>query len=302
MSFEDLTYAEYFQHFRLQKLALHKPDSPMHFLELSNPSQQPIMSVVQRGPKNHHVSCIQPISPSQGERFYICTLLLMKSTRYFDDLRTVDGVTMSSFQEAAKQFGLFIDECEDVFTLREAVSLLYTPKQLHNLFVDILTNDCCILPISIWNTLCMELAKDFTLKYSDEEKALNLCLESPCTHGLPQPISYASEVTQEYDCWCPLSQDLELHCQRAITSFNPQQRMVFSEIDYAMSACIPLLAFVNGGAGTGKTFLLTACCNRARSRHKIVLATATSAFAAQLYPGGRTTHAVFKASIAFFLF
>ena len=220
---------------------------------------------------------------------------------------------MSSFQEATKQSGLFINKCEDVFTLREAVSLLYTPKQLRNLFVDILTNDCCILPILIWNTLRMELAKDFMLKYSDEEKALNLCLEdiglmlqdqgkSLHTYGLPQPISYASEVTQEYDCWCPLSHDLELHCQRAITSFNPQQCMVFSKIDYAMSACIPLLAFVNGGAGTGKTFLLTACCNRARSRHKIVLATATSAFAAQLYPGGRTTHAVFKASIAFFLF
>ena len=55
--------------------------------------------------------------------------------------------------------------------------------------------------------------------------------------------------------------------------------------------------FVNGAAGTGKTFLTCACCNCARSRQKIVLATATSAFAAQLYPGGRTTHATFKVSI-----
>lgn len=118
MSFEDLTYAEYFQWFHLQKLALHKP----------NPSQQPIMSVVQQGSKNHHVSRIQPISPSQGEHFYIRALLLTKCTRSFDDLHTVDGAIKSLFQDAAKQSGLFLNECEDVFALREAVSLLYTPK------------------------------------------------------------------------------------------------------------------------------------------------------------------------------
>ena len=244
ISFEQLTYAEYFHRFRLQKLALHKPGT--HFLEVSNPSQQPIMSVVQRGPTNRHVTRIQPISPSQGERFYIRALLLTKPARSFDDLRTVDGAMKPSFQEAAKQFGLFVDECEDLFTLREAASLLYTPKQLRNLFIDMLTNDCCILPIAIWNSMQMDLAQDFMVKYCDEEKALNLCLEnigvalkdqgkSLHGYGLAQRVSYAREVTQEFDRWQPHSHDLALQCEHATSSFNPQQRMVFSEIDKAMS-------------------------------------------------------------------
>ena len=107
--------------------------------------------------------------------------------------------------------------------------------------MDMLTNECCILPISIGNALQMELAKDFMLKYCDEEKAVDLCLEdiglalqdqgkSLVGYGLPQPISYASEVTQEFDRWHPLTDSLALQCQRAISSFNLEQCMVFSEI------------------------------------------------------------------------
>ena len=167
-------------------------------------------------------------------------------------MHTVDGAIKASFQEAVKQCGLFVDQCEDLFTLREAVSLLYTPKQLRNLFIDMLTNDCCILPITIWNSLWMELAKDFMVKYSDEEKALNLCLEdigvalqdqgkSLHGYGLPQAVSYVSEVTQELDRWQPHSHDLALHCERTTSSFNAQQHMVFDEIDKAISTRVPLL-------------------------------------------------------------
>ncbi|TFK58041.1 hypothetical protein BDN72DRAFT_917494, partial [Pluteus cervinus] len=50
-------------------------------------------------------------------------------------------------------------------------------------------------------------------------------------------------------------------------------------------------------AGRGKTTLINAVCTWTRIRHEIALATATSAFAAQLYPGGTTTHSMFKVRI-----
>jgi hypothetical protein len=59
------------------------------------------------------------------------------------------------------------------------------------------------------------------------------------------------------------------------------------------------LDFIDGKAGSGKMFLVNAICDMLRSKELILLATATSAFAAQLYPGGRTTHSTLKVS-AFF--
>lgn len=71
LSFNLLTYAKYYQRFRLQNAVLHKTDNELHFLECPNSFGQPIMSVVRRTAKCHHVTWIQPMSPSQGERFYI---------------------------------------------------------------------------------------------------------------------------------------------------------------------------------------------------------------------------------------
>ncbi|KAJ7903991.1 DNA helicase Pif1 like protein, partial [Mycena leptocephala] len=67
--------------------------------------------------------------------------------------------------------------------------------------------------------------------------------------------------------------------------------------NYALGAVMngtPLCLFVDGKAGRGKTILVNTLCDKVRSLGKIVIPTATSAFAAQLYPGGRTTHSAFK--------
>ena len=48
--------------------------------------------------------------------------------------------------------------------------------------------------------------------------------------------------------------------------------------------------FILAAAGTGKTTVLKTCINNARAKGHIVLATAASAIAAQLLPGGTTFH------------
>ncbi|KAI0743845.1 DNA helicase Pif1 like protein, partial [Daedaleopsis nitida] len=75
---------------------------------------------------------------------------------------------------------------------------------------------------------------------------------------------------------------------------NAEQYGIYQEIMDAVSHRRPLCAFVDGKAGRGKTFLVNTICNKLRAEGHIVLPTATSAFAAQLYPGGKTTHSVFK--------
>ena len=80
---------------------------------------------------------------------------------------------------------------------------------------------------------------------------------------------------------------------------KPGQLEVYN---YALEAVLngsPLCLFVDGKAGPGKTMLVNTLCDKVRSLGRIVIPTATAAFAAQLYPGGRTTHSAFK--VAFFV-
>jgi ATP-dependent DNA helicase PIF1 len=56
--------------------------------------------------------------------------------------------------------------------------------------------------------------------------------------------------------------------------------------------------FVDGPAGTGKTFLYNAIIGELRSQGKIVLVVASSGIAAYLLPGGRTAHSRFKIPVS----
>jgi hypothetical protein len=91
--------------------------------------------------------------------------------------------------------------------------------------------------------------------------------------------------------------ELRSHVSHAFDHFTDEQLHIFTTVqttvasDHAPSG---LLIFIDGKAGRGKTFLINAICSYVRSRGEIVLATATSAFAAHLYPGGTTVHAAFK--------
>lgn len=55
--------------------------------------------------------------------------------------------------------------------------------------------------------------------------------------------------------------------------------------------------FLQGPAGTGKTFLYRCICHYYRSRGRIVLCVASSGIAALLLPGGRTAHSRFRIPI-----
>ena len=97
-------------------------------------------------------------------------------------------------------------------------------------------------------------------------------------------------MSSQCTCWVfdPLSPVLSM--------FNNEQRDIFLQIQYAILHNEPLLMFIDGKAGCGKTFLVNTLCAWIRSTARIILPTATSAFAAQLYPGGRTTHSTFGVS------
>lgn len=76
---------------------------------------------------------------------------------------------------------------------------------------------------------------------------------------------------------------------------NVQQRHAYDTIVAAIATDPEHAHFFLQGAGeTGKTFLYQALCNHFRAQDQIVLCVASSGIAAELLPGGRTSHSRFQ--------
>ncbi|KDQ23455.1 hypothetical protein PLEOSDRAFT_171221 [Pleurotus ostreatus PC15] len=190
--------------------------------------------------------------------------------------------------------------------MAEAVGNLATPRQLRVLMVHMLVNDCVALPRDLWNSFAADLSRDYILAHGNSiEVGTNLALEDmgrlleeygKCLpeYGLPEPVTFTREVEHELLRWAPIHGTLATRGNRALQMLNTEQGRIAEVILTAARNRQRLTLFIDGKAGRGKTFLVNAICDVLRSEGRIVIPTATAAFAAQLYPGGRTTHSAFK--------
>jgi len=264
------------------------------------------MKCVQRARVGAHITRLPPFRPSQGEIFYLRSLLSLFPARSYDRLKTVDGHLHSSFQQAAAAAGLFATESEGEHALMEAIATLKTPYQLRVLFVNLLSNDCLPTPGEVWMKFKSQLSYDFFLSCSGnvnlaEEKTrqhLSSLLEEHglrlSDYGIDDPLGFSNEVIHELERWGGIVEALRYHAVLSYASFTAEQKAIFDEFTDAINHEKPLCIFLDGKAGRGKTYLIDAILSYTRGNGKIALATATSAFAALLYPGGRTAHSTFK--------
>ena len=304
--FANLTYVEYNTLFRLQKFDVRRAHEHNFYVEQENRDDSSPMHVILRGSQRRHYARIRDVPNAHGELFYFRALLQNRPSSSFRDARTIDGVEYHTFQEAATALGLFADENEAEYALWEGIRALKTPKQLRFLFVHLLVNDCILTPLLYWDTFQVHLCHDFILRHPDTaDLAIQHGLEhisqlleehgkQPSDYDLPQPVFFGREVEHEMLKWAPFSVELSMHAHAAYDIFNLEQKLIYDNILTAVESGKPLLLFLDGKAGVGKSFLVNALCARLRSQKRIVLPTATSAFAAQLYPGGRTLHSTFK--------
>ena len=79
-----------------------------------------------------------------------------------------------------------------------------------------------------------------------------------------------------------------------INHMNFEQHSFYNDLFHAINHHLPFTPFISGGASQGKSFVIEAALDLLRSKGFIAIATATSAFAAQIYPSGKTAHLVFK--------
>ncbi|KIO21905.1 hypothetical protein M407DRAFT_28544 [Tulasnella calospora MUT 4182] len=113
-------------------------------------------------------------------------------------------------------------------------------------------------------------------------------------YGVPNPVYRIPEVLYELRRWGPLVPLMQEWAEEAEHLFNPEQCAVYDEVVATATQCLLLLLFVDRKAGCGKMFLVNSICKHLQGMGRIVVTTVTSASAAQLYPGGHTTHSAFK--------
>ncbi|POS81703.1 hypothetical protein EPUL_006620, partial [Erysiphe pulchra] len=84
----------------------------------------------------------------------------------------------------------------------------------------------------------------------------------------------------------------------SISMFSPGQQQAYSTIINTVDTNIrPDIFFLQGSAGTGKTFLYKTLCNYYRSQGGIVLCVASSSIASLLLPGGSMANSLFRIPI-----
>ncbi|GJE90163.1 ATP-dependent DNA helicase PIF1 [Phanerochaete sordida] len=309
-SFDSLTYSEYYTIFRIAKYDPAKAGRLNYFNETHPHDSLAVrMHVILRSTGSRHVARIRAARPSEGERYYLRALLQHRPARSFQDMLTVDGLQHDSYQLASAALGLFADQNEGDLAMLEAIASLYTPHQLRVLFAHLLVNDCIPTPAVLWNDVRVHLSLDHIFRHENhEELGVNHALQELSTYleehgksladyGLPEPTMYSAEVEHELERWNAQRPEMGSRADDALGVLNPEQRAIFDVIVNAALTGTTLLAFIDGKAGRGKTFLINTICDYLRAREHIVVPTATSGYAAQLYPGGRTMHSAFKVPV-----
>ena len=241
----------------------------------------------------------------------------------FEDLRTVNGEVYNTFKDAAGAHGLLEDGALVERTIKEAADITISSKCLRFTFCVLL--DSFVVSsdtaLRIWNAykvqFCMpyrpRLERSANITDADENAALqdmsnllrNLNGSSTSAYGLPEPSSSISAAggASSWVIRDELAYDMEAEKGRSEQSYsnmNPGQKAAFDAITEAVIAGQGGVFFLQGAAGTGKTFtydaLLSWCRGNQMPRqdHSIALAVASSGIAATLLCGGRTAHNRFK--------
>lgn len=255
-------------------------------------------------------------NPTAGEKFYIRLLLTaVPGPQSFEDLRTVNGVQYNTFREACVALQLVEDDHHWIHTFEEAVTYA-SGESLRQLFMTAMMFDLGDVP-AMWDKfkdhLCDDLSHQLhryasppdNLEHPEWDLGLFLIhqalgqrgrsasqLNLPPYQHLWETVSRNRLIATELD-YDPVQQ-ATLRDER-YAQLNSQQRRAFNTIVEAVTTN-PEHAhfFLQGAGGTGKTFLYRTLCNYFRAQGKIVLCVAASGIAAELLPGGRTSHSRFQ--------
>eukprot|EP00794_Sanderia_malayensis_P001007 gene1007-biopygen253 len=267
-----------------------------------------------RAPKRV-IGRIYNVLPSDAERFALRLILLhRKGPTSFEDIRTVDGVTHDTLKNAARAISLLEDDAEHRCFLQDA-AIINMPAQIRQLFATLILfqtpNDIHALFTEFQQDMADDYIRHDELKDPNatfQQQHIHMCLgeiqKNLNIHGkslqdfpeMPQlPAAYAQP--QQANDEINIEQEREQGQQR-LQQLNPEQLHIHNTVVQTIETqSADNCFFLDGPAGTGKTFLYnTLVQNLQASGHK-VKCVAYSGIAATLLIHSRTAHSTFQIPI-----
>lgn len=238
---------------------------------------------------NNIITRIYAVSMKEKERFYLRLLLLnVKGKTFFEDLKNLNGQTYVSFEKAAEARGLLSSEKIWKDILEEAVAT-QSPHTIRMLFCYICSINRPRSPMDLYSKFKDDMMEDLGTS-NQEDKLLNLISRKLCNHGwslrslgLPEPVKWNNNEEEE-------EQEIE---ERTTFNLNIEQNKALHEVITSINEGGKLF-FVDGPAGTGKTYLYNAIIEQLYRDKRSVIQLATTGIAADLLADGRTVHSGMK--------
>ena len=272
-------------------------------------------------------------NPNAGERYYLRLLLTSISgpTSYIS-LRTVNGVECTTFREACVLRHLIQDDQEWIKSFDEA-KLFSSGSALRAMFTSAILFGELNSPLDIWNRFKSDFCDDLRHRLNTNGLHNIIQRNHTSAHFYDSMYwldfgLYLLDITfknqgkslkelnmpePEFSWSLIIEQQNELHSNPLIqaeknyniqtendlylgkySQLNESQKSAFDTITGSVTADPHKTHFfLQGPAGTGKTFLYNTLCHYYRGQGKIVLCVASSGIAALLLPGGRTSHSRF---------
>ena len=218
------------------------------------------------------------------------------------------------FRSACLARGLLQDDYEWKICLEEARHI-ETGSKMRSLFVIIIRECFPTKPEELWDSFRWYLCDDLQHFLQHRRSMPDATQDDAMDYGLYLIWkALLSAGLQERDIHLPRAsvnrwKDMERNhnldqifdpaeqsrlAESRIPMLNERQRAAFNAIIHSIQNNDPKLYFLNGPAGTGKTFLYNTITHYLRGQGKIVLCVASSGIASQLLLEGRTAHSQFK--------
>ncbi|XP_058225285.1 uncharacterized protein LOC131334341 [Rhododendron vialii] len=256
-------------------------------------------------------------SPNCGETFYLRLLLtVVRGPKSYESLRTVNNVIHDTFKLACVARGLLEDDDEWVQCLEEA-AIMKSGYQLRRLFCVILTQCSPLQQLELWNRFSIHICDDLAHKIRTLYALPNPTEGQIEDYGLYLLNQMLGETGKSLHDFPPMPQpnenwstavgnrliiehrQLQIQSQQADTEtnigrLNIGQRNAYDAIMCSVFENKGTTFFLNGGAGTGKTFLYNTIAQKCRALGHIVVTVASSGIASLLLEGGRTAHSTFS--------
>eukprot|EP00794_Sanderia_malayensis_P017120 gene17120-biopygen14739 len=258
---------------------------------------------------------IYNVLPSHPERFALRLLLLHRTgVTSFEEMRTVDGITHDTLKNAAKAMSLLDDDAEHRRCLTEAI-IISMPAQMRQLFATLILFQTPSDIHALFTEFQEYMAEDYVahdqlhdVHATFQQQHIHMCLADIQTslqiHGkslndfpeMPQLLTNYAQPLQPAD-EINIEQERE-QGQQMFEQLNSEQLQIHNTIVQAIEKQSPdNCFFLDGPAGTGKTFLYnTLVHNLQASGHK-VKCVAYSGIAATILNNGRTAHSTFQIPI-----